>query len=143
MAEPVLLSLELPASHRYLNVLGACIAEMLKRVEDEPVDEKLIYELQLAAQEVSTNIVNHAYQSNYGRINIDLSYDPDTQQFAIKFMDMGQVFPGYDNPLPAPEALDHGGMGLFLIKALVDDVQYQRTNEVNIWQLAKKLSSND
>lgn len=140
MSDLVMLSLDLPASHRYLNVLGACIAEMLQRIGDHPPSENQIYELQLAAQEVSTNIVKHAYVGREGRIHVHLSYDSAIQQFGIIFTDTGDEFNSYDEPPHELVASEQGGMGLFLIKALVDEMHYQRVNETNIWRIAKKLN---
>ena len=53
--------LDLPATHKHLNILGACILEFLARVENIPEREAVVYNLQLAAHEACANIIDHAY----------------------------------------------------------------------------------
>ena len=59
--------LDLPATHKYLNILGACISELLARVEDIDEREAISYNLQFAAHEACANIIDHAYEGDLGR----------------------------------------------------------------------------
>ena len=141
MPDLATISLDLPATNRYLNVLSACIAEMLSRVEERPPQETQIYELQLAAQEIGANIVDHAYPVNSdGRICIQLIYNPAVRQYTIVFTDTGQPYQEQGAPmLPGVEESANGGMGMFLVFSLVDDLNYQRLNDTNVWQMTKRL----
>ena len=140
MAESAMISLDLPATHRFLNILSACIGEMLKRA-DPPAQENQIYELQLAAQEIAANIVDHAYGESAGRIIIELSYDAADHQVMIVFSDRGIIYNEQGAPaLPSVDDSASGGMGLFLVMSLVDDVTYERRDETNVWQITKRLA---
>ena len=68
---PDVICLELPGTAKYLNVLTACIGEMLGRVEGLVEADQTIYNIQLAVHEGCTNIVDHAYGAAGGRIGGD------------------------------------------------------------------------
>jgi len=59
--------LDLPASHKHVNILGACISELLVRVEHVDDREAIMYNMQLAAHEACANIIDHAYAGDSGR----------------------------------------------------------------------------
>lgn len=78
-----LVELDLPASYRYLNVLGECIDAML------PDDSETANALQLAAHETCTNIIDHAYAGSIGRIEATLTLDPTHRTFLVETRDFG------------------------------------------------------
>lgn len=75
--------LDLPASYRYLNVLGECIVALLGG-ESERANA-----LQLAAHETCTNIVDHAYAGDGGRIAATLTLDRTHRTCLIETFDHG------------------------------------------------------
>jgi serine/threonine-protein kinase RsbW len=135
-----LVCLELPAEHRYLNVLSACLAAFLERVEDIDERDVVSYNLQLAIQEACTNIVDHAYDGKVGgRIAVEISLAGVPRRLIIDLYDSGQPF---DESAPEPPNLDEPqvrGYGLFLMRELTDGVLYERLGDHNHWQLRKKL----
>jgi O-antigen/teichoic acid export membrane protein len=76
-------ALDLPASYRYLSVLGECIAAMLGG------DGATANALQLAAHETCTNIVDHAYAGGDGRIEATLTLDRTRSAFLVETRDRG------------------------------------------------------
>lgn len=81
----------------------------------------------LAVDEACTNIIKHAYKySSEGNIILKVNFD--NKKMSIKIIDEG----GHFNPdlVPAPniEKLQHqrkgGGLGMFLMKKLMDEVSY-------------------
>ena len=117
--------LNLPATYKYLNVLGACITGMLAQVEELPEREQLEYDLQLAAQETAANIVNHAYAGEGGRIKVALTLAPSPCRFVIEMHDTGQHtfdLSSVPDPFGAPQLPTGGllsGSGLFFVSATV------------------------
>ncbi len=117
--------LDLPATHRYLNVLGACVVQMLAQVEglDEP--EELSYSVQLAVQEACANIVDHAYAGEAGRIEIVLTLVHGPRRLVIELHDTGRhTFDLFSVPDPfgAPQLPARGlltGGALFFISATI------------------------
>ncbi len=83
--DPVtVVKLDLPASYRYLSVLGECITAMLGG------DSEAANALQLAAHETCTNIIDHAYAGSNGRIEATLTLDRPRRTFLVETRDHGE-----------------------------------------------------
>jgi serine/threonine-protein kinase RsbW len=132
--------LDLPATHKHLNILGACISEFLARVENVDERESIVYNLQLAAHEACANIIDHAYAGEAEhRILIEMSLTLRPRGLAIELHDTGCSFDIESVPEPnLNEAHDHG-YGLFLIRSLMDEVRYTSRPDGNYWLLMKHL----
>ena len=132
--------LDLPASHKHLNILGACISELLVRVEHVDDREAIMYNMQLAAHEACANIIDHAYAGDSGRrILITLTLAGCPRRLIIELHDTGFSFDLAAVPEPnLDEAHDHG-YGLFLMRSLMDEVTYTSRPEGNHWALVKHL----
>jgi serine/threonine-protein kinase RsbW len=132
--------LDLPANHKHLNILGACIAELLVRVEHVDEREAITYNLQLAAHEACANIIDHAYAGDLERrILVTLTLGGRPRRLIIELHDNGYSFDLAAVPEPnLDEAHDHG-YGLFLIRSLMDEVTYTSRPEGNHWALVKHL----
>lgn len=131
--------LDLPATHKYLNLLSACIAEVLQRSEISEREE-LIYNIQLAAHEACTNIVSHAYQGQPGgRIAITLTVAHDPKRLILEFQDTGRSFELGSAPTPDLSQAHVHGYGLFLMRSLMDEMSYVPQPQGNHWCLMKYL----
>lgn len=89
--------------------------------------QKEIDDLILAVDEACTNIIKHAYKSfPDGEILIEIEYN--SKKFTIKLIDYGTSFD--PEVIPDPDLQKYyrqrrvGGLGLYLMKTLMDDVQY-------------------
>lgn len=132
--------LDLPASYKYLNVLSSCIAEVLAHVEHVEDRDAMVYNLQLAAHEVCTNIVGHAYlNSGDGRIQIELTLAEQPRRLVIDVQDHGRSFDPSRVPQPTLDEPQIHGYGLFIIQSLMDDVTYTPQEHGNHWRLVKYL----
>jgi serine/threonine-protein kinase RsbW len=95
----------------------------------------------LAVDEACTNVIKHAHKFDSQRL-IDISIQNDAQKMKIKITDKGGGFE--INKIKDPDIKKyvkearHGGLGIYLIKTLMDDVQYEFTPGVkNQVQLTK------
>ena len=70
-----IIRLKLPATLKYLNVLGACLSEILMQVEDLENRDALSYTIQLGVHEICTNIVLHAYAHFHEQKHIDVTME--------------------------------------------------------------------
>ncbi|MDP9316278.1 MAG: ATP-binding protein [Chloroflexota bacterium] len=140
MREHDSVQLDLPASHKYLNVLGACIAEMLTRVEGLAERDIVSYNIQLAVHEACTNIVEHAYAGrNDGRIKIALMLDEQPRRLVVDIHDTGGSFDITQAREPNLDDAQIHGYGLFLIRNLMDEMSYTPGPSNNRWHLVKHL----
>jgi len=96
-------------------------------------------ELLLAVEEVFVNIVKYAYAESSGKVTIHCRIDEDNLILQIK--DEGIPF----NPLQFPEPhlasclkeRKVGGLGVFLMRKLVNNVKYEKQGKYNILTLVK------
>lgn len=144
MPEPDNIQLDLPATFKYLNVLGACLGEMLARAGEAGCDERTVYNIQLAVHEVCTNIVEHAYVGQAaGRIQISMTLHP--AHFVVELHDTAQkTFKLPDNIDLDDVDLDNlteRSRGLMLIQQLMDHVEYRPQPGNNQWRLVKNLEN--
>ena len=106
--------------------------------QDQGIDPKRIPSIELSIEEVLVNIINHAYKGNPGNAEITCGLD-DHERLIIQIVDTGLSFnfAALDEPDIAAGIEDRktGGLGVFLIKKLMDDVHYRRENGRNILTL--------
>ena len=101
-------------------------------------------EVRLVAEEVLTNFVKHAHALTDERgVELRLSASPESVR--LEFRDAGAPFNPLDMPPPdltsPPERREIGGLGVHLVKSLVDDASYAREGAVNVLVLIKHVGS--
>jgi len=95
-------------------------------------------EVCIAVEEIFMNIVNYAYDQERGDVSVMIITG---EEIFIKFEDTGRPY----NPLKQPEPdLDKsiadrqiGGLGIFMVKKLMDSVEYFRTDGKNVLVIGK------
>ena len=137
--EPTPVQLQLPATLRHLNILSACISELLVREEGVVDVGPTTYSMQLAAQEICANIVNHAYLERNGWISATLTIAREPHRLIVELHDTGLAFDPSRVPTPNLEEPNEGGYGLFLARELLDDLCYETKPTGNTWRLVKRL----
>ena len=130
-----ILELEIPASPEYIAIarlVVSSIASSRRNLADDRVDD-----LKLAVSEACTNAIE-AYGPNGGarraEERVSILVRDDEEKLEVKVADRG---PGFDpNDLPShppvtdPERLNfERGLGIPLIRTLVDDVHFQSSPE--------------
>lgn len=88
-------------------------------------------DLVLAVDEAATNIIVHGYRGQDGIINVEIEQDGDA--LVVYLRDSAPPFdpttlPPPDLSLPL-EKRPLGGMGVFLLNGLMDDVRHKVTSE--------------
>jgi serine/threonine-protein kinase RsbW len=90
------------------------------------LDSATTYDLQLAVDEACTNVVRHAYDGESGRIELEIQATGEGVRVTV--WDWGQPFDPENIPEPdvtAPlEQRPLGGLGLFLMRQTMDEVQF-------------------
>lgn len=134
MNEDVVIQLDVPATHQFLNVLGVCIVEMLTRLDEPRVDSDTLYQIQLAAHEICANVVDHGYAGEPGRIGITLRLANAPRRIIVELRDTGShSFDPTRVVVPTVEELELHGRGLLLTRAAMDRVLYQ-TRDGRCWE---------
>jgi len=105
--------------------------------------DREIYSIQLAADEASSNIIEHAYAGiKGGKLEIELSTSDN--QLKIVMRDHGKPFDPASVPEPNVKAdlseRKIGGLGLYLMHKLMDEVFYESSPDAgNILTMIKRL----
>jgi len=99
---------------------------------------KRVKEIELAAEEALVNIINYAYPDRQGNIKVTC-VQHHAKTFIIEIEDTGIAFDILSMKDPDISAGIHdreiGGLGVFLIRKLMDEVRYHRKNGKNILKL--------
>jgi serine/threonine-protein kinase RsbW len=101
--------------------------------------EETVYRLNLALAEGFTNAVRHAHADLPRETAIEVQVAMDAQKVEIQIWDAGQPFNPDTLEEPKPGTLRAGGYGWFLLRRLVDQVSYDRTDNRNCLRLVKSL----
>ncbi len=104
---------------------------------------KTVVQLNVAIDEIYSNIVKYAYPSEPGPAEVSLIYREDPGCVYIKFRDSGIPY----NPLTKDDpdvtlSADErtiGGLGIYMVKKTMDDVKYKYENGENILTIKKNL----
>jgi serine/threonine-protein kinase RsbW len=128
-----------PANFDQLDSIREFVGDAAKKAG---MNAKEIYAVQLAVDEAASNVIEHAYEGLPAG-NVDLNCTIQTDELIISVSDHGAKF----NPLLAPapnidatlEERSVGGLGVFLIRKIMDDVRYDETASGNVLTMVKKI----
>ena len=105
---------------------------------------KALHEIQLAVEELLTNILNYAF-TDQREHEIRVCLRPDESQFEIEVADDGRPFNPLEHPAPdlslPLERRPVGGLGIHMIRKSMDRIDYRRTDGKNILVMAKQIKS--
>ena len=128
-------TLKLPAKIEHLSQWRQFITQ---RAQAQGVSSKHLQRIELALEEALVNVCHYAYPSAPGEVEVVCTVDAQ-QRFIIEIVDRGIPFDPLSLPPPMFEDdLAHrriGGLGVFLIRHLADEVAYRREDGRNILQL--------
>ncbi len=100
-------------------------------------------ELELCLTEALNNVIKHAYKEN-PLCSIHITYAFENGELIIAIEDSGIPRTNLDEPTLTYDpkdinSLPEGGMGLFIIKNLMDSSVYKREGDKNIFTIKKKI----
>lgn len=126
--------INVPASKAHLSRLIDFIICFARK---QGFDHQRIWELELVADEVFTNIIDYAYPQKKGNIKVRCRYD-HRRGLLMEIEDKGIPF----NPLSycdeESERAKKNGFGIILIRRLIDNIIYERAGGRNCLTLVKR-----
>jgi anti-sigma regulatory factor (Ser/Thr protein kinase) len=104
---------------------------VLDSTRESSLDERETFHLMTAVDEACANIIKYS-----GSDEIDLKCEVEVGLVVVEIRDEGVAF----NPLEAPkpdinaplEEREVGGLGIYLIRTLMNDVKYERQGRKNV-----------
>ena len=123
---------------------GTGLVSALDRLEGHyhaaALSAEAVLDLRLVAEELLTNIAKYAFEAEAGRVELRLTIAGPS--VALELRDEGRAFDPLAQPAPdleAPlETRGPGGLGLVLVRALVDEASYRREGGSNVLRIVKR-----
>jgi serine/threonine-protein kinase RsbW len=112
------------------------IADYMKFLEDDKDS------LAIAVTEIVGNAINHGNKRKINKeVTVDFEYKNNT--ITVTIQDEGEGFDvnKIDNPLEPDNLLKESGRGIFIVRALMDKVEFIRTKNGSAVRLTKKSQS--
>jgi serine/threonine-protein kinase RsbW len=136
--------LDVPSSTENLSMIRAFVGSIGERAGMSPAD---LVKFELAVDEACANVIEHAYGSDSTR-EVTVKATLDAEMVQIEIVDTGC---GFDPSAVEQVDLDQlvknrksGGLGMRLIKSVMDEVQYQIVpGQKNELRMVKRLKKKD
>jgi serine/threonine-protein kinase RsbW len=117
--------LRFPARFEFLDEIRDFVAKVAR---EGGFSDKVIYSLQLAADEAASNIIEHAY-AGVQDAHLDVTCKVDDDHIVIIMQDTGKPFDpsSVQDPNIAADLSERqiGGLGVYLMRKIMDTVRYE------------------
>jgi serine/threonine-protein kinase RsbW len=134
-ADPKSLTLTLPSDVRMLSVARAFVEAVCQAHQ---LEKPVMHALVLATGEAVSNIVRHAHR-NRSDAHLEIRFTVGSEAIEIAFLDEGEPFHLESVPELDPSELRVGGRGVYLMRALVDELSCQpRADRGNTLRMVKR-----
>ncbi len=116
--------IKIPSQTDDLEVIRNFVAGVAKKVG---FDEDEVNKIELAVDEACTNVIEHAYQYDVKK-DIDVAVKIDYDKLTVVVTDRGKGFNMHDVEIPDMKSylaeIRVGGLGIYLMRQLMDEVDY-------------------
>ena len=112
-------------------------------LEEQDCPMKAQFQIDVAIDELFTNIATYAYGDSTGNVTVRLDTQEDPRAVLITFIDNGVPYNPLEQEEPditlAAEDRPIGGLGIFVVKKTMDDMSYDYKDGQNILRIKKKI----
>ncbi len=112
-------------------------------LENSGCSSKVRNHIELSVEEIFVNIASYAYRPGVGPVTVKVETDRDNPSVTIEFADSGVPYNPLEKTDPDVNASADeraiGGLGIFLVKKTMDNVEYSFRDGQNILRISKKL----
>lgn len=137
------LSLEVRNTHE---ALAPASKKAERWLEEKGAHPRAVYLVLLALEELVTNCIKYAYDDAAEHtIAVELSIEPGAggPELRMTVIDDGRLFDPLQAPAPdltaGAEDRQIGGLGLFLLREMADEIAYERRDGTNRITLTKRM----
>ena len=121
------------------------IIEFVMSSPDIPDDDVLKFKLRLSIEEAVENVVRYAYNGGIGWLETNIDFNQDTLLLTIQLRDAGVPFNPLEKKDPdvtlSAEDRNIGGLGIYLCKKMMDNIEYRYEDGNNVLTMTKKVQS--
>ena len=116
------------------------LEDILKSPEISSCNKDVAMKLKLACEEIVVNVTSYAYpEGSDGFLDVYIRKD---DRIVIRFEDGGVPFNPLEHEDPDTtlswDERPIGGLGIFLVRSMMDDVRYTYENQKNVLTIEKK-----
>ncbi|MDY0300979.1 MAG: ATP-binding protein [Trichlorobacter sp.] len=136
------IQIRVPNQTRYLSLIGNIAEDLADHLQEYKGDrEALAFHMNLVLTEAMVNAIRHA-NANDPMEEVVVRITISDNELVILIFDHGQ---GFDiNSIKHPKdidanLLDEHGRGLFIMRSLMDTVEYRKIENGNVLEMHKKL----
>ena len=123
--------------------LDQVLAFVEENVEEWECPLKVLMQVQIAVEEIYVNIAKYAYKTEAGEATIRVEVKGEPRQVCITFVDQGVPYDPLAKEDPdvtlSAEERQIGGLGIFMVKKSMDDVEYMYQDGSNILTIKKGI----
>jgi serine/threonine-protein kinase RsbW len=135
------IDIKIPNQTRYLSLIGKIGEELASGLIEYPGNRNtLAYYINLVLTESVINTITHANDRDPDKM-VHLSICIEHDELVIRVFDQGEGFDINDVPPPDFEGVSEGGRGVFLIRAIMDSVNYLKMGSGNVLEMRKRLKA--
>lgn len=136
------IQIKVPNQTRYLSLIGRIGEDLASHLQEYEGDrEALAYHLNLVLTEAMVNAIRHA-NANDPQEEVVIRITISDNELVMLVFDHGQGFDIGSIPEPAcpdTELVEEHGRGLFIMRSLMDSVEYRKVDGGNVLEMRKKL----
>jgi anti-sigma regulatory factor (Ser/Thr protein kinase) len=130
-----------PADVACLDAVQGFVRDLMKKAG---ISREVMGRVELAVEEVFVNIALYAYKERESGGDVTVSCFASSETVSIEFVDSGAPF----NPMEREDPdvtlgiaeREAGGLGIFMVKKIMDTTEYHREGEKNILRIDKRIS---
>ena len=118
------------------------VLEFIHENSKEYVDERTLNKIDVVVEEIFVNIINYAYEEPKQE-KVFINIENENNKIVITFEDNGIPFNPLDKEEPditlKAEDRPIGGLGIYLVKKMMDNVEYVYKDNKNILIIEKRI----
>jgi serine/threonine-protein kinase RsbW len=125
-----------------LSELAHVRAALAKFVAPHPIPSEVLLDVTLAVEEIITNVISYGLASDHNQlIAVRLSFEAGV--ITVEVEDQGQPFDPLRVAAPditrPPDEREAGGLGIHLVRSVMDEVAYARRDGRNVVLMKKAV----
>lgn len=132
--------LTLDATVENISTVTAFVDEELEKI-DCPMKAQM--QIDIAIDEVFSNIVHYAYHPSVGSATVKIEVIEEPMSVVITFIDGGTPYNPLEKEDPditlSAEEREIGGLGIFMVKKSMDSIDYEYKDGQNILRIKKNI----
>lgn len=136
--------LEIEAKIENLDQVLGFVDEQLEEM-DCPMKTQV--QIDIAVEEIYVNIAKYSYHPGSGPATIRVEFDDKPLSVILTFVDQGVAYDPLAKEDPditlSAEERQIGGLGIFMVKKSMDEIQYEYKNGSNILTIKKGLTPHE